>query len=39
MPVDLVKVDVEGFEDRVLRGMSAILSRWRPAIVVEVAVC
>ena len=35
MPVDLVKVDVEGFEDRVLKGMFGILSRWRPATVVE----
>ena len=33
--IDLVKIDVEGFEDRVLRGMTRILSRWRPAIIVE----
>lgn len=33
--VDLVKIDVEGFEDRVLSGMSGILARSRPVIVVE----
>lgn len=33
--VDLVKIDVEGFEDAVLRGMQRTLSRFRPAIVVE----
>jgi FkbM family methyltransferase len=33
--VDLVKIDVEGFEDRVLAGMPAVLDRSEPAIVVE----
>ena len=33
--VDVVKIDVGGFEDRVLRGMSGTLSQWRPAIVLE----
>lgn len=34
-PVDLVKIDVEGFEDKVLAGMSRILGRDRPTIVCE----
>jgi FkbM family methyltransferase len=33
--VDLVKIDVEGFEDKVLQGMTGILSRSRPVIVLE----
>lgn len=33
--VDIVKIDVEGFEDGVLRGMTRILTKDRPAIVVE----
>ena len=33
--VDLVKIDVEGFEPEVLQGMSRILSRDRPIIVLE----
>jgi FkbM family methyltransferase len=33
--IDLVKIDVEGFEERVLYGMRKTLSRDRPKIVVE----
>jgi FkbM family methyltransferase len=33
--VDLVKIDVEGFEDRVLAGMTRILGHDRPVIVCE----
>jgi FkbM family methyltransferase len=33
--VDLVKIDVEGFEDQVLRGMSRVLSDTRPRIIFE----
>jgi FkbM family methyltransferase len=33
--VDVVKIDVEGFEDRVLNGMRRILGESAPAIVVE----
>ena len=33
--VDLVKIDVEGFEHEVLKGMRGVLSRFEPAIVVE----
>jgi len=35
-PVDLVKIDVEGFEDRVISGMRELLVRDKPAIVFEV---
>lgn len=35
-PVAVVKVDVEGFETRVLRGMSRTLRRWRPLVTTEV---
>ncbi|MGE0480744.1 MAG: FkbM family methyltransferase [Phycisphaerae bacterium] len=34
-PVDLVKIDVEGFEDKVLLGMRGVLARCRPALIVE----
>lgn len=34
-PVAVIKVDVEGMEDRVLRGASRILSEDRPALYVE----
>jgi FkbM family methyltransferase len=34
-PVDLVKIDVEGAEDRVLAGMTRILTEDRPTIIVE----
>jgi FkbM family methyltransferase len=33
--VDLVKIDVEGFEDQVLHGMTRILSESAPVIIVE----
>lgn len=33
--VDLVKIDVEGFEDSVLRGMTGILSQSAPDLIVE----
>jgi len=35
-PITFVKIDVEGFETRVLRGMSRTLDRWRPMITTEV---
>ena len=34
--VDLMKIDVEGAELQVLRGMGSLLSRWQPDIVLEV---
>jgi FkbM family methyltransferase len=34
--VDLIKVDVEGAELRVLRGMGELLQRWKPDIICEV---
>ncbi|MDG4865310.1 FkbM family methyltransferase [Streptomyces sp. T-3] len=34
-PVDLVKIDVEGLEPQVLRGMERVLRAHRPALVVE----
>ncbi len=34
--VDLVKIDVEGEELRVLLGMQEVIRRWKPALVVEV---
>ncbi|MFC1834160.1 FkbM family methyltransferase [Thermodesulfobacteriota bacterium] len=33
--VDLVKIDVEGFEDLVLRGMLQVLDRDRPVLIIE----
>jgi FkbM family methyltransferase len=33
--IDLVKIDVEGFEDKVLEGMSGILTRFSPDLIVE----
>lgn len=33
--VDLLKIDVEGFEDRVLEGMPRILGESRPTIIIE----
>jgi FkbM family methyltransferase len=34
-PVDLLKIDVEGYEGRVLAGAGELLSRRRPTVVVE----
>jgi hypothetical protein len=34
--VDLIKVDVEGAELRILRGMGELLQRWKPHIICEV---
>jgi FkbM family methyltransferase len=34
-PVDLVKIDVEGFEDKALQGMTRVLDRSRPHLIVE----
>lgn len=34
--VDLVKIDVEGYEEPVLRGMTALLTSARPAVLCEV---
>lgn len=33
--VGLVKIDVEGFEHEVLKGMQRVMSRWAPAIILE----
>lgn len=33
--VDVVKIDVQGAELKVLRGMNEVLSQWRPAVIVE----
>ena len=33
--IDLIKIDVEGFEDRVLQGMGSLLERSRPVMIVE----
>ena len=35
-PVKLVKIDVEGFEMHVLKGLTGVLSQSRPAVVTEV---
>jgi len=37
VPIDLVKLDVEGFEPRVVRGMEQSLARFRPTVVSEFA--
>ncbi|MFC1759877.1 FkbM family methyltransferase, partial [Planctomycetota bacterium] len=34
-PIDLVKIDVEGFEDAVLRGMEEVICRNHPTIILE----
>jgi len=34
-PVDLAKIDVEGFEDKVLEGMQQALMKSRPTLIVE----
>ena len=33
--VDLIKIDVEGFEASVLRGLRETISRWHPALICE----
>ncbi|KQY04412.1 hypothetical protein ASD37_21070 [Mycobacterium sp. Root135] len=35
-PVDLVKIDVEGFEDRAIAGLGSTLVKWAPAVIFEV---
>jgi len=35
--IDLVKVDVEGFEPKVLAGMASAIERWRPTVLSEFA--
>lgn len=34
-PVDLMKIDVEGYELDVLKGAEATIHRWKPAVIVE----
>lgn len=34
-PIDLMKIDVEGFEDKVLRGMPTVLERDHPDLIIE----
>lgn len=36
LPLHLVKLDVEGAEGKVLRGMASCIRRWRPDVVMEV---
>ncbi|MCS5697521.1 FkbM family methyltransferase [Cyanobium sp. FGCU-52] len=33
--VDFIKIDTEGFEERVLAGAAMTMSQWRPVIIVE----
>ncbi|MBI1817063.1 MAG: FkbM family methyltransferase [Deltaproteobacteria bacterium] len=35
-PVTAIKIDAEGFECRVLRGMARTLARWHPLVITEV---
>jgi FkbM family methyltransferase len=35
VPVDLVKIDTEGFEDTALQGMRRILHKWHPDLIIE----
>jgi FkbM family methyltransferase len=34
-PIRLIKIDVEGFECKVLRGLTALVAKFRPAVVTE----
>ena len=34
-PVDFIKIDVEGFECRTLRGLTRTLERWKPPVLTE----
>lgn len=34
-PVELAKIDVEGFEDRALAGMERVLKQWGPTLIIE----
>lgn len=35
--VDFVKIDVDGYEGKVLRGARTVLERWRPVLVFEIS--
>lgn len=35
--VDCIKLDIDGFECRMMRGASEVLSRWKPVIIMELA--
>ncbi len=35
--VDLIKLDIDGFEPRMFRGASRVLKRWHPPIIMELA--
>lgn len=35
--VDLIKLDIDGFECRMMRGASDVLTRWHPVLVMELA--
>jgi len=35
VPIDFIKIDVEGFEGQVLKGATATLGRYRPTVVLE----
>jgi FkbM family methyltransferase len=36
VPIDLIKIDVEGFEDRAIAGLTRTLNSWSPAVIFEV---
>jgi hypothetical protein len=35
--VDFIKLDIDGYEGKVLRGAREVLAKWRPAIVFEIS--